>query len=252
LTAPVPAAVRQRLDRVRAVTLDAGGVLLMPAVDAVHQALAPYRLCPGAGAVDRAHFRAVAAVDAEPEPRWETYLAGHVGAYGITGPRLAEAMTRFDETVTPDRWTRVPDGTGSALRALAARDLRLGSIANSTGVIAGLRAGARVCQVGPGPGAPVGVVLDSGEYGADKPDPAIFHAALEALGVTAGQTLHVGDTVHADVRGAVAAGLTAVHLDPLGACRDCPAHLHIAALSGLDRLLPARSGALASTGGTTT
>jgi HAD superfamily hydrolase (TIGR01509 family) len=40
-----------------------------------------------------------------------------------------------------------------------------------------------------------------------KPRPEIFHAVLDALGVAAGETLHVGDQLDDDVRGAAAVGM---------------------------------------------
>jgi putative hydrolase of the HAD superfamily len=56
----------------------------------------------------------------------------------------------------------------------------------------------------------VDAVVISAELGAAKPDPAIFRAALERLGATAGEAMHVGDSVEHDVAGAHAAGLEAV------------------------------------------
>lgn len=47
----------------------------------------------------------------------------------------------------------------------------------------------------------------------EKPDPAIFHAALDRAGVAAGEALHVGDSVHADIEGALAVGITPVLID---------------------------------------
>jgi len=46
-----------------------------------------------------------------------------------------------------------------------------------------------------------------------KPDPGIFHRALETLGVVPGRALHVGDTEEADGRGARAAGVDVRILD---------------------------------------
>ncbi len=57
------------------------------------------------------------------------------------------------------------------------------------------------------------VVIISGEIGAAKPDPAPFVAAVEALGVPAGEVWHVGDDLEADVGGANAAGLVSVWLN---------------------------------------
>ena len=56
----------------------------------------------------------------------------------------------------------------------------------------------------------VDAVVISAELGAAKPDPAIFRAALERLGATAADAMHVGDSVEHDVEGARAAGLRAV------------------------------------------
>jgi putative hydrolase of the HAD superfamily len=53
-------------------------------------------------------------------------------------------------------------------------------------------------------------VVTSAEYGARKPDPAIFAAALELAGVSASRAVHVGDSLEDDVAGARAAGIEAV------------------------------------------
>ena len=57
-----------------------------------------------------------------------------------------------------------------------------------------------------GIGALVDTVVTSAEAGAAKPDPAVFHLALERLRVAADRTLHVGDS-DSDEEGARAAGL---------------------------------------------
>jgi len=49
-------------------------------------------------------------------------------------------------------------------------------------------------------------VVTSAEAGVAKPDPAIFRLALERLGVSAGRTLHVGDSPE-DEEGARGAGM---------------------------------------------
>jgi putative hydrolase of the HAD superfamily len=56
-------------------------------------------------------------------------------------------------------------------------------------------------------GIEVGHVVASGSSGSSKPDPAIFRAALDALGVEPGSALHVGDTEETDGVGARAAGI---------------------------------------------
>ena len=49
-------------------------------------------------------------------------------------------------------------------------------------------------------------MIDSALVGVEKPDPAIFRAALEALGVAPEEALYVGDLYEVDVVGARAAG----------------------------------------------
>jgi putative hydrolase of the HAD superfamily len=57
----------------------------------------------------------------------------------------------------------------------------------------------------------------SGEAGAAKPDGAIFAQALASLGVEAGEAVHVGNSLAADIVGAREAGLDAVWLRAPGA-----------------------------------
>lgn len=49
-------------------------------------------------------------------------------------------------------------------------------------------------------------IVASAVVGAEKPDPRIFQAAIDALGAQPGRTLHIGDE-QSDVDGAAAAGL---------------------------------------------
>lgn len=58
------------------------------------------------------------------------------------------------------------------------------------------------------------VVVISEEVGIAKPDPAIFHLALQHLGVSADQAVYVGDSLENDMMGAHAAGLGFVWMNP--------------------------------------
>ena len=51
------------------------------------------------------------------------------------------------------------------------------------------------------------------DVGHAKPRPEIFAAAMQTLGIPAGEILHIGDNERTDVRGALAAGFRAVRLD---------------------------------------
>jgi putative hydrolase of the HAD superfamily len=58
------------------------------------------------------------------------------------------------------------------------------------------------------------VVTDSHCVGAEKPDPAIFHAALEALGGAPETTLFIGDSLRRDCEGARRAGIGFIWIAP--------------------------------------
>ena len=72
---------------------------------------------------------------------------------------------------------------------------RLGVVSNFYG---NLEAVCRAADLAP----PLAVMIDSQKLGAEKPDPAIFQAALDALGARAGTTLMVGDSLPRDREGA--------------------------------------------------
>ena len=63
-----------------------------------------------------------------------------------------------------------------------------------------------------------------------------FDTAIRAVGVSPDTAVHVGDSLLADVRGAEASGIAAVHVDPLDRCphRD---HPHVATVREVPSLL---------------
>ena len=63
-------------------------------------------------------------------------------------------------------------------------------------------------------------VIVSGDVGHHKPDPAIFRHLLEVAGREATAAAHVGDSIHSDIAGACAAGMTAIWYPPHKRQRD--------------------------------
>jgi putative hydrolase of the HAD superfamily len=59
-------------------------------------------------------------------------------------------------------------------------------------------------------------IVISAELGVGKPDPAIFRAALDALGVASADAVMVGDSLERDIAGARRAGIRSVWLDRAG------------------------------------
>lgn len=97
-------------------------------------------------------------------------------------------------------WEHVPDEVPPALAAFRARGLTLVVVSNANGRLRHLfdRLGLS---------SAVDVILDSHEWGVEKPDPRLFHIALEQSKADPKRTVHVGDLFHIDVAGARAAGL---------------------------------------------
>ena len=86
----------------------------------------------------------------------------------------------------------------------------------------------------------------SSEVGKRKPHPAIFERALEALTVTAEDTVFVGDRLYEDVRGAAELGMTTVQAlwfrvdeHPEGGVPDFEAFTQMDVLNFIDRLAAA-------------
>jgi putative hydrolase of the HAD superfamily len=115
-------------------------------------------------------------------------------------------------------WSSVAERSAESLQRLRAAGLRLGVVSNSDGRVEQALEAAGLRNY-------FDVVIDSALVGLEKPDPRIFHAALDALGVAPGEALYVGDLYEVDVIGARAAGMEAVLLGdpervPDRACRS--------------------------------
>ncbi|MGH9369633.1 MAG: HAD family hydrolase [Thermoanaerobaculia bacterium] len=194
---------------VSAVLFDAGGTLIH--VDGE-------RVCAAAGlpweeaSFDAAENAAVAAVqrrvqsnpastDAERLPLFlETLLAG----LGVPPEkRRGSAGAVIAEHRRSNLWSRAHPDAPAALSTLSKRGYRLGVISNADGRVRGLLARA-------GLSAYFELVLDSSEVGFEKPDPRIFLAATERLGLPPSACAYVGDIYEIDFLGARGAGLEAV------------------------------------------
>jgi HAD superfamily hydrolase (TIGR01509 family) len=119
---------------------------------------------------------------------------------------LAETMHRAYAHAYP-RLDVPVDGARELVRALRPR-YRLGIISNGFAQVQH----AKIDTLGIGPC--LDCVVLSGEVGMAKPDPRVFALALDAVGASPAQALHVGDSYRSDVAGALDAGLAACWLNP--------------------------------------
>jgi putative hydrolase of the HAD superfamily len=110
----------------------------------------------------------------------------------------------YDRFASPDAWRIFPDVLPT-LDALAARGLKLGVISNWDERLRPLLKRLKLAGY-------FEIIVVSREVRASKPARAIFQHAIRRLGLPAEAVLHVGDSLSMDVRGARAAGLSALLL----------------------------------------
>ena len=210
----------------RAVLFDAGHTLLAMDYGVVTRELHARGHAVDEERVMDAERRARAQLDREQaaQPTRDRKGAGRYLQYildrlGIMDPTERAAIAAWRRTFNlPIGLCHVADGQAvEALRRLRASGIVTGVISNSNGsaALALERAGLL---------PHLDFVIDSTVVGMAKPDPRVFHLGLAQAGVGAHEALYVGDSYFVDVRGARAAGMSAVLFDPGGvweAC-DCP------------------------------
>jgi putative hydrolase of the HAD superfamily len=214
-----------------AVIFDAGGVLLLPDAALILAAVRALNCETRLEDWHRAHYAANQVLDRMDELHWPAVSRAAAVAAGVPDAQLDAAVEIIENLVSGAPWAPVA-GAADALAALEAAGYQLAVVSNATGTIARELEGHGICSVS-APGMPrVSVVIDSHVAGIEKPDPRIFGFALDVLGADPARCLYIGDTVRFDVRGALAAGLHPVHVDPFGHCQPGE-HAHISGLADL-------------------
>lgn len=235
-----------------AVVFDIGGVFTVRHHEVISGALRPagFDVPEDPAAYHRAHHDAVRAMsdllraqnsvnEYEPEV-WLNWERGYLRSLGVPDERLEEAVRTvvglFDKRAINTIWCQLLDENVVAFQRIVAAGIPVAIVSNNDGTAEAQLKGFEICQAGPGPLPSVAIVVDSAVVGHSKPDPAIFAPALEALGTDPARTLYVGDTVHADVHGAQAAGMQVVQLDPYDLHTDFD-HLRLPTVAALADLL---------------
>jgi putative hydrolase of the HAD superfamily len=224
--------------RFDALLFDAGGVVIMPDPRAIGDALGrPTEVPEG----HRAHYHALHALESHALSNghshtvehldWNLYRSAYAATLGFDDATAAvELLSRIWTALI---WRCRIEESVAALWKLHQRGVPMGIVSNASGQIEGVLRVEGVCQVGPGAGVPVSIVVDSHVVGVAKPDPAIFEPALAALGSPdRSRVAYIGDSLINDVAGAAAAGLVPIQLDPYGLYATEP-HERIASLHEL-------------------
>ena len=159
-----------------------------------------------------------------PFIRWWQVLSAEISVT-IPPEKMLEITKRASKAARSARWV-LYDDVLPTLERFKTRGLVLGLITNL--VLEG---------AGTGLDSYLNFVVTSKEVGADKPEPAIFLAALGRAGTKPGETVYVGDQYRLDVLGARRVGINAVLIDRNDISPqviDCP---RIRSLAELERLL---------------
>ena len=217
-----------------AVSLDVGGVLVVPDHGALAGALTRAGVAHDANRFGIGHYLAMAAMDDARSGAevFTDYVGGFAAAVGVADADLAAAQDVLLAVLFTPVWCQPVPRSRVGLRSLANAGLRLAVTSNSDGTVADHLRRHEWLQVGDGPGVPVEIVTDSGAIGVAKPDPRLFQATIDGLGLPPERILHIGDAVGYDVDGAAAVGMLSVHMDPFDVCRSTE-HQHVHALSEL-------------------
>jgi putative hydrolase of the HAD superfamily len=131
------------------------------------------------------------------------YTARIIEEMGGRGARVEEAAREIYREWAACQHFFLYDDVTPALRELASRGMKIGLISNSHRSLESFQE--HFALEGLIHGA-----VSSSEHGYLKPHPSIFEAALELLGVTADESVMVGDSYAHDIEGARAVGMRGV------------------------------------------
>lgn len=200
--------------------IDAGGVLLLNNHELLLPLLEEYSDLRTPEDYQRVHFACHNSTFSGVRPDGDYYRRfGEVA--GVADEELEEFTEAFRALSHTRNMCHLAHPPARRLLGLVrAAGIATVVVSQADGTAAQLLREAEMCQIGEGPGVEVDGIVDSELVGFDKPDPEIFRCALDLVGASPEQAVHLGDTVPADVRGAQAAGIRAVHYDPFDDCED--------------------------------
>jgi HAD superfamily hydrolase (TIGR01549 family) len=138
------------------------------------------------------------------EEVWVLFTERIIRGMGGDSDRAYEAAVEMTRAWEHAYNFELYEDTLPVLEELRAHGLRLGLVSNT---------GRDLTAFVAHHGLDVGVALSSGAHGKVKPDPSIFRAALDRLGVRPEEAAMVGDSPDDDVEGARALGMRAFLVD---------------------------------------
>lgn len=202
---------------VKALFFDVGNTLLFPNRKLMLHALHERQIFPSEELLRK--------IECQTKNEFDSLLESHSaidhGFWHIFYSRLLRELQLSDDSLHSDlvsrtrvsaNWSEIRPGTRESLQRLAQK-YRLAVISNADGKIADVlaRCGIADCFES---------ITDSGIVGKEKPHPAIFDAAVRTMGVSAKESLYIGDVYSIDYLGATSFGMQSILFDVAGAYRD--------------------------------
>jgi HAD superfamily hydrolase (TIGR01509 family) len=201
----------------KALFFDVGNTLLFPDRKRMLHALYERQIFPSEASLQE--------IERQTKFEFDSLLASHSaidhGFWQIFYSRLLEDLHLSDDSLHSDlvsrtrisaNWCQIRPGTRESLTRLA-RKYRLAVISNADGKIADVLARCGIADC-------FETITDSGIVGKEKPHPAIFEAAVRSMGVSAAESIYVGDVYSVDYLGATSFGMQSILFDVAGAYRD--------------------------------
>jgi len=201
----------------KALFFDVGNTLLFPNRKRMLQALHERQIFPSDELLKE--------VERQTKPEFDSLIESNSavdhGFWHMFYARLLDRLELRDDPVRADlvartrisaNWCEIRPGTREALGRLG-KHHRLAVISNADGKIAEVLARCGIADC-------FETITDSGIVGQEKPHPAIFDAATRSLGVSAAESIYIGDVYSVDYLGATRFGMQSILFDVAGAYRD--------------------------------
>lgn len=202
---------------IKALFFDVGNTLLFPSRKKMLRALHEQGVFPSEDLLQEVERRTKREFDSLLESHaavdhgfWHiyyTHLLDELGAANDNTRAELVACTRLSVN-----WCDIRPGTREALQRMKTH-YRLGVISNADGKIADILGRCEIADC-------FETITDSGIVGKEKPDPAIFEAALQSLNVTAEESFYTGDLYSVDYLGATGVGMQSAIFDVHGAYKE--------------------------------
>jgi putative hydrolase of the HAD superfamily len=131
------------------------------------------------------------------------YTRRIVEAMGGTGDRLDDCAREIYNEWAANQHFFLYDDVSAVLTELAGRGLKLGLISNSHRCLSSFQQHFELDGL-------IAAAVSSSEHGYMKPHPSIFEAAMTLAGVTAAESVMVGDSLAHDIDGARRVGMRGI------------------------------------------